>query len=566
MKPEDLAWWERAWKYANGVVSGEILAGPWVRAAGERFLRDLERDDLIMSRAGAVWCRFLERLPHVKGRWAARGERLVLGDWQVFCTVNLYGWMWAETGRRRFREGYIEVPRKNGKSLWMAGLGLGHMCIDGEHGAEVYCGATTERQAMEVFVPARQIVTRSAGLREQFNVDKPAPKGKAIYSMATGAKFEPVVGNPGDGASPSCGIADEFHEHSSSALVDTFTTGMGAREQPMMLYITTAGSDMGGPCYEKRADVLDILKGVVDDDSIFGVVYGLDDDDEWDTIDAQRKANPNYGVSVSEEFLAGQLAQARRSATRQNAYRTKHLNQWVGARSAWMNMLAFQACRRQSLSIEDFRGQPAIAGLDLASKVDLASMALVFEREPGRYAAFCRHYLPEATIFGEGDATPPTSNRSRYQAWHAAGWITATPGNIIDYAFIEEDLKSIGADHGLEEVAYDPLQATQFATRMLDEGVPMLEFGQTVRNFSEPMKELEAMILGKRIEFEMDPVLMWAMGNVVARVDAKDNVYPRKERGDAKIDPVVALIMAVARWMLRQEGPSFDSGYSVTVA
>ena len=528
----------RAADYADAVIAGDIVACELVQAACRRFIADIDRDDIYLSDQGDRWCRFLEKLPHVKGAWASRRETLRLSDWQVFCTVNIYGWRWVDTNLRRFREVYVEVPRKNGKTFWFAGLGLGHLTIDGEFGAEVYCGATTETQAWEVFRPARQICERFSAIRERFAIDVNA---KSLVIPDNGSRFLPVIGNPGDGSSPSCAIADEYHEHKTSDLVDTMATGMGAREQPLLLIITTAGTDMGGPCYAKRADVINILRGAVTDDRVFGIIFGLDEDDRWDTLEAAKKANPNFGVSVNEDFILGQLEQARRSAAKQNAYRTKHLNQWVGARAAWMNMLAYQRQRRRELRLEEFRGCRAFAALDLASKVDVACCAILLEKPGGKLAAFVRHYLPEARITDGGF--------TRYKEWHAAGWITATPGEVIDFEFIERDLEQLKSDLELVDIAYDPFQATQFATRQIEKGYPMIEYGQTVRNMSEPMKTLHAWVIDRRIEFEHDPVLMWMFGNVVARVDAKDNIFPRKETAEAAIDGVVALIMATGRYL-----------------
>ena len=530
-----MSYWKRAEQYANGVLSGKIPAGSYVHAACRRFKSDLKRKDLIKHEDGDRWCRFLEKLPHVKGKWASTAEKFVLSDWQIFCTVNLYGWKWKKTGRRRFREGYIEVPRKNGKSMFAAGLGLGHLTIDNEFGAEVYTGATSEKQAWEVFRPARQICQRSPDLLAKFGIEVNA---KTLAIQSKGSRFEPVIGKPGDGASPSCAIADEFHEHTTSDLVDTFVTGMGAREQPMMLYVTTAGSDMGGPCYAKRDDVIKVLEGTVTDDSVFGIVYTLDIDDAWDTVEAQKKANPNYGISVDSDFLKAQLDQARRSATKQSAYKTKHLNLWVGAKKAWMNMLAYQAVRNKSLTLDDMTGKRCFIGIDLASKTDITSMAILFPPDGNeKYRLFSKHYLPEETIL----------DNDRYRAWHADGWINATPGNAVDYEYIEDDLKQLRSQFEIVEVPYDPFQATQFSIHMQNEGFPMVEYGATVRNFSEPMKELEALILKKQIEVSMDPVLLWMFGNVVAQLDKKDNIFPNKERPENKIDGVVASIMAMAR-------------------
>ena len=538
---------QRALDYAESVTSGEIPAGKYARQACQRFIDDLERDDLrIDVDKSQKWCEFLEKLPHVKGKWAAKKELFILSPWQIFCVVNIYGWYWAESGKRRFREVYIEVPRKNGKTYMLSGLAIGGLTIEGEFGAEVYCGATSEKQAFEVFNPAKAICQREPDLREAFGITVNA---KSLTILNNGSKFEPVIGNPGDGSSPSLGIADEFHEHANSDLVDTFVTGMGARENPLMIYITTAGSDTGGACYSVRDDVTRILSGSVDDDNVFGIIYSIDEDDEWDTVEAQIKANPNYGVSVDADFLKGQLNQAKRSATKQVAYKTKHLNLWVGAKAAWMNMLAFQAVRRPKVKIEDFKGRECYVAIDLASKIDIADMCILFPpKGNGKWTAFFKHYLPEDRILEGGN--------TRYKAWHTDGWLTATPGNVTDFSYIEDDLKELKSDYEVKEVPYDPFQATQFSTRMMEEGFPMVEYGATVKNFSEPMKFVEALILEKKIVFQKDPVLMWMFGNVVATLDKKDNIFPNKERPENKIDGVVALIMAIGRAILTQDKAS----------
>ncbi len=534
----------RALQYAEDISNGKIPACKHVINACNRFISDLSRKDIFLdSNKAEQWCEFLEKLPHTKGKWAAKSEKLVLSDWQIFCTVNIFGFYIKKSKRRRFRSAYIEVPRKNSKSFYIAAVGVGMLTIEGEYGAEVYCGATTEKQAWEIFRPAKQILEKTPNLRKKYNVDVNA---KTLTILENGSRFEPVIGDPCDGASPSCAIVDEFHEHKTSDQIDTFTTGMGARENPLLLTITTAGSDMGGPCYALRSDVIQILKGTVKDDQVFGILYGLDDDDDWDTVEAQIKANPNYGISVDPDFLRGQLNQARRSAVKQSAYKTKHLNQWVGAKAAWMNMLAYQACRK-NIKLEDFKGANCYVGIDLASKIDIASKAILIEKN-GKYAAFVRHYLPEETILAN----------DRYKAWHADGWIISTPGNTIDYEYIEDDLKELKSNFQIKEVPYDPFQATQFSIRMLAEGFPMVELGATVRNFSEPMKELEALILKKNIRFDKDPVLMWMFGNVVAKLDKKDNIFPDKERPENKIDGVVALIMTINRAMLGKESGSLD--------
>jgi len=537
----------------RSVLAGDRPACKYVKQACQRFLDDMER----AYRYQDIWfdpiafgdvCWVLEKFPHVKGKWAAKRELLVLSDWQVFVLANVFGFKRVVDGElvnlRRFFEMYIEVPRKNGKTFFMAAVGNYMLTCDGEEGAEVYCGATSEKQALEVFTPAKKICTKTEDFRTYYGITVNA---KTITVERTGSKFEPVIGNPGDGASPSCGIVDEFHEHDDSDLAETFVTGMGAREQPLIMYITTSGSDMGGPCYEKRADVLNVLNRTVEDDTVFGIVYTVDEEDSWDTVEAQIKANPNYGVSVSAEFLAGQLSRARRSATKQASYRTKHLNQWVGAKQAWMNMLAYQACISQDLRLEQFAGCEAFIGLDLASTTDIASMA-VYLPEPN--VMFWYNYVPESVL----------EEQERYAAWHAAGHLQATPGNIIDYNYIEDDLRELKELLQIVEVPYDPFQATKLATELLEEGFPMVSFGATVKNFSEPMKKLEALIITRnkeeRLRVPDDPVVKWMFGNVVSKVDKKDNTFPDKESRKNKIDAPVAGIMAIGRAIApREEEP-----------
>lgn len=274
-----MKYWKEAAEYADSVIAGDTPACKHVINACKRFVSDLQRKDIYPSEDGERWCRFLEKLPHVKGKWAAKKEKFKLSPWQIFCTINIYGWKIKKNDKRRFREAYIEVPRKNGKTFWIAGLGIGHLAIDDEYGAEVYCGATTEKQAWEVFRPAKQICERTPALREKFGIEVNA---KVLNVLSNGSRFEPIIGDPGDGASPSCSITDEFHEHKDSDQVDTMETGMGAREQPLSLKITTAGSDVGGPCYEKRDDIIKILDGTVEDDTVFGIIYTLDEGDNWE--------------------------------------------------------------------------------------------------------------------------------------------------------------------------------------------------------------------------------------------------------------------------------------------
>jgi phage terminase large subunit-like protein len=365
-----------------------------------------------------------------------------------------------------------------------------------------------------------------------------------------------VIGKPGDGASPSCAIVDEYHEHDTDDLYETMASGMGAREQPLIFVITTAGYNIGGPCYQMRLDVGKVLRGEDENDELFAVVYSIDEGDDWTGDLALRKANPNLGVSVNEEYLRAEQRLAVLTSRRQNTFKTKHLNIWVSARSGFFNIEAWRRCEEPGLSLAQFARERAWIGLDLAAKRDIAAAVLLFRREIDgvpHYYVFGRYYLPEAAIH-EGP------NARKYEDWESCGHLIATNGNVTDYDRIEDDLRDDARTFQLVDVAFDKFHATQLVGHLLDEGFPMLEVGATVLNFSEPMKELEALILDGRIHHDGNPALLWMMSNVVAKYDAKDNVFPRKERDEFKIDGPVALIMALNRAMA-DAGDQAEAGW-----
>jgi len=547
---------EAAKKYAKDVLAGKVAAGKYARLACQRFVDDLKRKDwpyrYDAEKADRA-VKFMQLMPHTKGRWSAKKERLVFQPWQCFIECNLFGWVRKESGLRRFRFSYEEIPRKNGKSIRLAARGLYLFAADGEAGAEVYSGATSEKQALEVFRPAWQMAQKMPALRDRFGIELSGnPKNPGpIFVMEDMSKFEPVIGKPGDGSSPHAALVDEYHEHDTDHMVDTMLTGMGAREQPMLSIITTAGSNLGGPCYEQRRDVIRILEGEVKDETLFGIIFGIDETDRWDDPASLIKANPNYGVSVFGDFLQAQLEAARRSSSKQNAFRTKHLNDWVGARAAWMNMLAWQRQRR-SFELDEFDGCPCWVGVDLASKLDVAAVVMLFLKD-GAYHCIPRFYVPESTL----------EENEKYRNFVLEGAMVATPGEMTDYAFIEEELKELAARGAeIRDIAFDPAQAAYLMTRLDQAGLPVVEMAQNVRNLSEPMKEVEALTLSRRFWHDGNSAMTWMVGNVVAKVDAKEHIYPRKETAANKIDGAVALILAMGRAMQAEDTGSMDDWLS----
>lgn len=545
----------RCRRYAADVLSGSIVVGSYARLACQRFVDDLARaeagdpefpyrfDDGLADRI----VKFIEKMPHTKGKWASLKELLVLADWQCFIEGNLFGWVRVDSGKRRFRSAYEEVPRKNGKSMRMAARGIYLFAADNEAGAEVYSGATSERQAYEVFRPAWAMVDKLPPLRARFGIEQTgnARNPGTMYTTEDMSKFETMIGKPGDGASPHGALIDEYHEHDTDAMVDTMQTGMGAREQPLLSIITTAGSNLGGPCYEKRRDIIRILERQVFDESAFGIIYGLDAGDNWSDVASLRKANPNYGISVFPEFLEAQLSEAKRSAAKQNAFRTKHLNEWVGARTIWMNMLAWQRQKRE-MDLDLLRPSRCWIACDLASKKDVAAIVLLFELPGRQFYCVPKFYAPESAA----------EDNEKYRDLALGQFMTLTPGNMTDYAFIEEEIVSLAARFNVQDVAFDDWQANYLMTRLMQRGVKIVEFNQTVKNMSEPMKEVEARVLNRTLWHDGNQCMTWMMGNVAARIDAKENIYPRKDNENdprCKIDGPVGLIMAQGRAITNED-------------
>jgi phage terminase large subunit-like protein len=552
--------------YVRGVLSGDILACEFVIAACQRHVDDIKASRSKEHAFRFSWqhaarkIKFIHLLPHVKGKWARKiigkpGAHLVrLAPWQLFIVGSIFGWVKKADGLRRFLKASIYVPRKNGKSLLAAAIGLAMFCVDDEIGAEIYSGATTEKQALEVFAPARRMCLNTPALVQHYGVEVNAA---TLFKPEDGGKFEPIIGKPGDGSSPHCAIIDEYHEHATSAQYDAMDQGMGARDQPLLLVISTAGSDIAGPCYEDWQVCERILRRQQDSPRHFAIIFTYDKDDDWTSELALRKANPNMDVSVSRESLELAIRDGINRASKQGAVKTKRLNRWIQARDAYFNMEHWNTrCLRPGLNLLDYLGADAYLGLDLASKVDLAALNLTIPLDKG-YAVFGKYYLPEATV--------ELPENQHYRTWRDEGWLTVTEGNMIDFSVIQDDILELAGMFSLQEIAYDPTQATMLVTSLQDEGLTMVEVRPLVLNFSEPMKTMDGLMREGAYHHNGDPVMAWAISNTVAKTDAKDNVYPRKDHAAKKIDPVVAHLMALARALRREGGGDSDGFFSAPV-
>jgi len=596
VKPERITHVQRALQYAQDVVAERVAACKWVKAACQRQLDDLdrERDDpdwpfYYDEDAGERVCSFISMLRHVKGKWA--GARIMLEPWQEFGLCCVFGWKRKADGLRRFRSTYEEVPRKNAKSTKLAGIGLYMLVADGEFGAEVYPVATTREQARVVFEVAQQMARIDGEFRYRFGVE---PLTHSLVVRESAAKMMPLAaeGSTLDGLNSSCVLDDELHAHKTRHVHDVMDSSMGARPQPLHCKITTAGGNRAGVCYDQRIYLTKILNSVlkrhdgmgykvdgeaVDDETFWGVIYTIDDGDDPMDEATWRKANPNYGISVDPEDMRRMAAMAKVQAAALTEFLTKRLDVWVNADTAWMNMLAWDACADRAMKEEDFRGAPCVIALDAAFKKDLFAKVKIFARD-NLFCAFCQCYMPQALLDRRG--------WEQIAAWAREGFIITTPGEVLDIEAVREGLLGSDAcrqrgvaEHRLQgqiegdmkrfevkEIAFDPAQLTQFAGEMMEDGATMVEIRPNVLNFSPAMKELDELVAGRRFRHNGDPVLSWAISNVVCHWDKKDNIYPNKESVDRKIDPAIALIMALNRAMaIPDNAGDYVSGRIITL-
>lgn len=530
---------DRAHKYCRDVVDGKILASKWIKLACQRHLDDLNRTDsrwyFDSDKVNRV-CAFIESL------WLSDEKRFILQPFQIWLVASLVGWV-DESGTRKYIEALILIPKGNGKSPLAAALGLWFAFLDRVQKAEVYCGAMSLQQAMEVFKPAIDFVqTQPAFARLGVEALK-----KSIFSPRSGGSFRPVIGRGRHGARPYLAILDELHQAISPDLYDTFKTGCNKTPNSLMLTISTAGvASAENPCYSLQLEAQKVLDGSMPNERFFAAIYCADDSVDWTSEDALRMANPNLGISNDAEKIRLAQIEATQNPAKQNIVRSMHLDQWTTAKSSWLNMQAFDACYDPELTPESLKDLPCVIGFDLAARLDLAAAVKVFKREidgKAHYYALCRAYLPETRV--------NLPENQHYQRWLREGWLTVTPDSEIDFEQIEQDALDDIKQFTVAEIRPDDKYAIQLMQRIeATTGVTRVD-SITPAEFSEPMKELEAAIVTGRFHHDGNPILKWCLSNVTTYI-RRDQTYtmPDKEKADAKIDVAVALLIAMSRAMV----------------
>ncbi len=520
-------------QYAERTAT-DPAAGELMRCACKRFLNDLQREDLeFRSKAVERCLKVVRTLKHYKSQFS--GQPFCPEPWQEFIIANITGFYWKATGRRRFRRAYIEISRKNGKSFLVNALAVYFLLFDGEASPEVIVGANSREQAKSVDFEmltqfARQLDGKGKMLkltRDEIRVPETAGRLKVISAET----------KTNDGYNPSVGIIDEYHAASTSQMRDVIVSGMGMRFNPLLFVITTAGFNKEYPCYQLRQTCVDILHGVKEDDASFSVIFCMDDGDDWKDPVAWRKANPNLGVTVSEEYLAEQVASAVNNPQEEVNVRTKNLNQWCDAALVWIPDGRVSAAMRRR-SRDGFAGQTCFVGVDLAAVSDLTAVSYLFPGEDGVMRFFTDYYVPQTALNDK-------FNKELYRQWWRMGFLKVTEGNVTDYDAICADIQANARRYEIMSVGYDKWNATQWAIKMTEAGFPLEEYGQTIGNFSRPTKEMERLVLSSCAEIEYNPVTQFCFRNVAIKEDWNENRKPVKASLAQKIDGVISMLTAL---------------------
>lgn len=503
---------------------------------------------------------FFRLLRHVEGEW--KGKRFELVDWQEWDIIRpLYGWRHRETGYRRFRTAYIEIPRRNSKSTMAAGIAAKGLIADAEARGQVYAAATKEEQALIVWETAKDMILTSPELRKFIE-----PFKRSLFCPRLGSRFKPLGrdSRTQDGLSVHLGVIDEYHAHKTTEMLDVLSSGRGSRRQPLLVIITTAGFGTHSPC-KKESDIAKrIINGAVKNEQYFAYITTVDDPAKWDDPVEWQKANPNFGISVYEEGFRAEFEEARLSPGKQNGFKTKKLNIWTEQSSRWLSLEQYNKCGGP-IDWGKLKGKRCFGGLDLGISRDLSAFCLAFMDEKPKVALvqdgklmqpkvylLAKFWVPEETLH----------DRSRmegvpYAEWADAGFITTTPGNSTRYDIIRRDINALADEFEIAEIAVDRAHAHQLMTELADDGITIFKHAQNMMAMNMPCRSFEELILQGRLQHGDNPVLAWQVSNVAIVRDGNENIKIVKDKSGDRVDGVVAGAMAVGRLLVAPEPTNF---------
>lgn len=538
--------------YARKVTAGELVAGPFVRDACARHLRDMEdahergyRFDL--DKVNRVISFFSNVLRLVGGEHEGKPFELV--DWQQFVVGSLFGWV-NEEGYRRFRVAFIEAGKGSGKSPLSAGIGLYMLVADGEPRAEIYAAAAKKDQSQILFRDAVAMVKQSPALKQRLSFSGGPGREWNVAYLSTGSFFRAISSDSSQsGPRPHCALIDEIHEHKDSNVVEMMRAGTKGRRQALIFMITNSGVDRTSVCYQYHEYASKVAAGELIDDSFFCYVCSLDEgDDPFANEDCWIKANPTLGQTIQPSYLREQVIEATGMPSKESLVRRLNFSQWVDAYSPWVSGDLWRACE-SDFDIRELEGMTCYGGLDLSGARDLSSLVLAFPRDGGRVDCLSWFWTPGDTLHERS-----RTDRVPYDVWRDGGHLTATPGKVVDYGYIARTIGEIAALYDLRQIAFDPYRIGYLENELVDQGVEaeLVAHGQGYYRSSESglwmphsVDVLEKAVLTGTLRVKTNPVLTWCSASAVIESDAKGNRIFSKRRSSGRIDGVVALCMSM---------------------
>lgn len=543
-------------KYAEDVLAGRVSTGELVRLAVERDLRDRERAKsdpaypyVFNHEAGMHIVNFFhDYLRHFEGAWA--GKPFILEPWQLWISYTVFGWRKKKDNTRRFRYAYVEVAKKNGKTPWMAGHMLYHLMADRESGAQVYTAASAQKQAALSFKHAR-VMAKNSLLKTYLKIEEHSihmPKTESVMRALSSED------KSNEGVNVHAALVDEYHVHPNDGVFESLKSATVNRLQPMIWIITTAGFNKKGPCYTYRQMVIKLLQGTIEDDSLFGIIYTLDEGDDWMDERVWYKANPNLGVSVTLDGLRSEFTNAKNQSDKQVNFKTKNLNLWVYSQKTWIKDAEWMTCVGE-LNHSALKKKIAFGGLDLASVRDLTALSLFIpfevEREVNEeLVTEVEHkwlqffWMPEDLI-----EERQQESGFPYRRMVEEGYIIATPGNATDYRSVEKKILELMSEYDIQGIAYDQHNSSQLVIELTEECVPLIKWQQGVGKMNAPIKEMEMLVAKRLLHHGGNPVLRWMAGNVRLKRNAYGDVMLDRENAQGKIDGIASGCMALGAWM-----------------
>ncbi|MGB0443318.1 MAG: terminase large subunit [Flavobacteriaceae bacterium] len=540
-------------KYIDDVVNGRVITGKTIKQAVARHLDDLDHADergwYFDKKSAIIAIKAIQVMPHTLGKWA--NKPFQLQPWQAFVLWCFFGWKIKASRKRRFQKCYVKIPRKNGKTEFLAAIANLVLLLFGIEGGQLWWAATKKDQA------------RIGWERQKVMIEKLQSKDKILRKrLVTNKKrivnkknnmFVDAIGRDSkteDGHAVLGGFVDELHAHPTGEIVEILESGTGAFDDPMVWIITTAGFNTASYCKGFEDTCKQILSGTKENNGLFIMIFDMDEDDDWEDPKNWYKVNPGLGVSPTLSAMQQLYQNAKTDGgTALTNFLVKNLNVWRSSLATWINPDVWKKSGAGlNLSLDDLKGKPCYGGLDLAATTDITALALFFELPNDKFALYVRMWLPEET------AIERTKKDSvKYTTWVDQGWINTTPGNVVDYNYIRKDVKDLAEYFDIKAINYDRWNSSQLVNDLTDDGAKMHPFGQGFASMSGPSKEFEKMALSGQIYHFKNPVLSWMLSNVQIVFSPAGDIKADKGKSSEKIDGVVAGIMAIGAWLSLRE-------------